>query len=193
MKSATKTALAIAAALTLGLSAVAVNAHPYGYGPGGGMGRGMGPGYGMQGHGMGPGYGMRGRGMGPGAGAFPGAAEERLTALKSELGITAGQESAWQAIVNNAKQHAENRQAWFAKQRDARVADSAPERLAQRTEIMKQRLTEMETSASALKNLYAVLTPEQKAIADRHFGGFGPRAGARYGPGYRGGPGGRFR
>jgi hypothetical protein len=58
---------------------------------------------------------------------------------------------------------------------------------------MKQRLAEMENNASALKNLYAVLTPEQKAIADRHFGGFGPRAGAGYGPGYRGGPGGRFR
>ncbi|MBI4294255.1 MAG: Spy/CpxP family protein refolding chaperone [Betaproteobacteria bacterium] len=204
MKSSTKIALAIASALTLGLGAAAVNAHPYGYGPGGGMGSGMGPGYGMhgqgmgpghgmRGHGMGPGYGMRGYGMGPGGGAFPGAVEGRLAALKSELKITADQESAWQAIVANAKQHAENRQAWFAKMREARVPESAPERLAQRTEIMKQRLAEMENNASAIKNLYAVLTPEQKTIADKWLGGFGPRAGAGYGPGSRGGPGGRFR
>ena len=157
------------------------------------MGWGMGQGHGMHGYGMGPGHGMRGYGMGPGAGAFPGAVEERLAALKSELGITAGQETAWQAIVNNAKQQAENRQAWFAKMREARTADSAPERLAQRTEIMKQRLTEMETNVSALKNLYAVLTPDQKLIADRRLGGFGPRVGAGYGPGHRAGPGGRFR
>lgn len=191
MKPATKIALTIAAALSLGMSAAVVNAHPNG--PGAGMGWGMGPGYGMHGHGMGPGQGMRGQGMGPGGGAFPGAVEERLAALKSELGITAAQESAWQALVNNAKQHAENRQAWFAKMREARTADSAPERLAQRTEIMKQRLAEMETNAAALKNLYAVLSPEQKLIADKRFGGFGPRVGAGYGPGQRGGPGGRFR
>ena len=193
MKPVTKIAFAIAAALSIGLGAVVVNAHAHGYGPGGGMGWGMGPGNGMHGYGMGPGYGMHGYGMGPRAGANPAAAEERLAALKSELGITANQESAWQAIVNNAKQQVENRQAWFAKLREAQPAGSAPERLAQRTEIMKQRLTEMQAHTAALKNLYAVLTPEQKLIADKRFGGYGPRMGAGYGQGSRGGPGGRFR
>ena len=54
---------------------------------------------------------------------------------------------------------------------------------------MKQRETELEASTAVLKNLYAALTPEQKAIADQSFGG--------YGPGYclqgYGGRGGRFR
>ena len=212
MKRTTKIAVAVGAALALGLGAAVVSAHPYGMGWGGGSGYGMG--YGMHGYAMGPGYGMGwgggpgygmhgygigdGYGMGPGYGrgmfnAFPGAVDEGLAGLKSELGITAKQETAWQAFANNAKQQTENRQAWVEKMREARAAGSAPELLAQQTEIMKQRQAELENSVKALKNLYAALTPEQKAIADQRFGGFGPGYGAGYGPGQRGGPGGRFR
>jgi len=221
MKRATKIALAIGTALSLGLAAAAVSAHPFGYGGGWGgghmggygMGPGMmgsyGPGYGM-GSGMmggyGPGYGMGGGGAhmggyGPGYGmgpqgmfnAYPGNAEDGLAALKAELGITAEQDSAWQAFTKNAKQRNENRQAWFAKMHEARSAGSAPELLAQQTEFMKQRQAEMEANTAALKNLYATLTPEQKTIADQRFGGFGPGYGMGYGRGYRGGPGGRTR
>ena len=211
MKRATKIALAIGTALSLGLAAAAVSAHPFGYGGGWGGGHmggyGAGPGYGM-GSGMmggyGPGYGM-GSGMmggyGPGYGmgpqgmfnAYPGNAEDGLAALKAELGITAEQDSAWQAFTKNAKQRNENRQAWFAKMHEARSAGSAPELLAQQTEFMKQRQAEMEANTAALKNLYATLTPEQKTIADQRFGGFGPGYGMGYGRGYRGGPGGRTR
>ena len=215
MKRTTKIAVAVGTVLSLGLAAAVVGAQPYGMGWGGGPGYGMGygmhgyamgPGYGMgPGHGMGwsggPGYGMHGYGMGPGFGmgpgygrgmfnADPGAVEEGFTGLKSELAITDKQETAWQAFVNNAKKQTENRQAWFEKMREARAAGSAPELLAQQTEIMKQRQAELESSATALKNLYAVLTPEQKAIADQRFGGFGPGYQAQ---GYRRGPGGRFR
>ena len=170
-----------------------------GYGQGYGMGPGMMGGYG-QGYGMGwggghmggygPGYGMGPQGM---YNAYPRTAEERLTGLKSELGITADQDTAWQAFVKNAKQQNENRQAWFAKMHEARSAGSLPELLAQQTEFMKQRQAEMEANAAALKDLYATLTPEQKTIADQRFGGFGPGYGAGYGRGYRSGPGGRFR
>ncbi|MGP1678479.1 MAG: hypothetical protein ACTS6J_15145 [Burkholderiales bacterium] len=58
---------------------------------------------------------------------------------------------------------------------------------------MKQRQSELEAEATALKKLYAALTPDQKAAADQLFGGFGPGYGAGYGRGYRGGPGGRSR
>ena len=54
---------------------------------------------------------------------------------------------------------------------------------------MKQRQAEAEANAAALKNLYAALTPEQKAIADRSFGGYGPA----YCLQAFGGAGGRFR
>ncbi|MGP1678471.1 MAG: Spy/CpxP family protein refolding chaperone [Burkholderiales bacterium] len=171
--------------------------HMGGYGPGSGygMGRGMmggngaGPGYNM-GPGMMGGYGP-GYGMGPQAmfNGYSGNADEGLAALKSELGITASQDPAWQAFASNARQQNESRQAWFAKMQEARSAGSTPELLAQQTEFMKQRQTEMAANAAALKNLYIALTPEQKAIADQRFGGNGPGYSAGYGRGYRGGQG----
>ena len=208
MKRATKVLVTVGTALTLGLAAAAVSAQSYGPGWGGWHmgGYGAGPGYGMgpgmmggygPGYGMGPGWGMRGYGGGPGYGMGPqamfggnyGNVDDSLVTLKEQLGITAKQDGAWQAFAKNAKQQSENRQAWFAKMQQARSAGSAPEFLAQQTEFMKQRQTELEANAAALKNLYAALTPEQKAIADQSFGG--------YGPGYClqafGGRGGRFR
>lgn len=200
MRKITKIALSVGAGLSLGLAAAELSAHPDdmgwgGYGPGYGMhgygmGYGMGPGAGM-GYGMGPGagmgYGMHGYGMG--FGAYSGAAEDRLAGLKSELAITDKQEAAWQAFVKSVKQRDENRQAQFAKMREARVSGSLPERLAQRDELFKQHQAERQATTSALKDLYAALTPEQKSVADQLFGGFGPGYGAGYGRGY----GGRFR
>ncbi|HUX26403.1 MAG TPA: Spy/CpxP family protein refolding chaperone [Burkholderiales bacterium] len=195
MKRATKIVIAAGAALSLGLAAATVSAQSYGpgwgghmggYAMGGGMmgGYGAGPGYNM-GPGMMGGYGP-GYGMGPQAmfNAYSGNADEGLAALKSELGITAKQDAAWQAFTKNAKRQDENRQAWFAKMQQARSAGSAPELLAQQTEFMKQRQAEMEANVAALKNLYATLTPEQKTIADQRFGGFGPE----WAQGSRGGP-----
>jgi len=217
MKRITKIAVALGAALTLGLGAGAVSAQPYGYGMGPGMMGGYGPGYGA-GPGYGPGYGMGpgmmggygpgygrgpgwmggygpGYGMGPQAmfGGYSGNTDESLTAMKAQLGITAKQDAAWQAFAKNAKKQSENRQAWFAKMQQARSAGSAPEFLAQQTEIMKQREAELEANAAAVKNLYAALTPDQKTIADQLFGGYCPGYAAGYGRGYRGGPGGRYR
>lgn len=198
MNRPTKIVIALGTALSLGLAAAAVSAHPYGYG--GGWGGGHMGGYGMMGgygagDGMGPGmmggYGP-GYGMGPHAMFNAGNSDEGLAALKVELGITAKQDTAWQAFAAKAKQQAESRQARFAKMQEAHSAGSAPERLAQRTEIMKQHQAELAAQAAALKDLYAALTPEQKALADQRFGGFGPGYGAGYGRGY-GGTGGRFR
>jgi len=180
----------LTATLVLALAAgVAQTASAQGHGA---MGHGMGPGYGMHGYGMGygmgPGHGM-GPGYGMGFGGYPGTAEERLAGLKSELGITAKQESAWQAFANSVKKRDESRAAWFAKMREARAAGSLPEMLAQRDEMFKQHQAERQATTAALKDLYAALAPEQKKVADQLFGGFGPG----YGAGYGRGPGGRFR
>ncbi len=184
MKRTTKIVLALGTAMTLGLGTVAALGHPFdGDGPGWGMGPGMMGSYGM-GHGMMGGYGP-GYGMGPqGAfGACAGDADDGLAGLKTELGITAKQDPAWQAFVKNATQQTESRKAAFDKMQKAQRAGSAPERLAQQADLMKQRQAEMEVNAAALKNLYATLTPEQKVIADQRFGGFGPgwHRGARSG------------
>ena len=201
MKSTSRIIIAVAATVSLAIGG-AVLAQPGGFGMGyGHMGYG-GMGYGMGAGGYGPGAGMGwggghmggyggGYGMGPQAmfNAYSGNTDEGLAALKSDLGITAKQESAWQAFARNASQQNENRRAWFAKMQQARSAGSAPELLAQQAEFMKQRQGEMQANASVLKDLYATLTPEQKAIADQRFGGFGPQYGVGYGRGSRGGPG----
>ena len=196
MKRITKIAIGLGTALALGFGAATVSAQPFGYGMGPGMMGGYGPGYGGRtggysmgwgGHmgGYGPGNGM-GPGMmggyGPGYGMGPQAMyggnyadpDENLAALKSQLGISEKQEGAWQAFVDNAKKQNASRQAWFAKMQEARAAGSAPELLAQQTELLKQRQSELTANAAALKNLYAALTPEQRAIADQRFGGFVP-------------------
>ena len=193
MKRTSKFAIGIGTALVL--AAAVANAYPYGPGPG------WGPGYGTGGPGMGygpgPGMGpMGGRGgMGPmGYGAGPrgygnpaAAADARLAYLKSDLKITSGQETAWKAFADNAKQQAEAMQALRTTMQGSTQA-TAPERLELRNQIMKQRQEQVEKSTAAFKELYAALTPEQKAIADQRFAG-GPGAG----PGFRGGPGWRFR
>ncbi|MFH1044125.1 MAG: Spy/CpxP family protein refolding chaperone [Pseudomonadota bacterium] len=174
----------------------------FGYGPGAGMGPGMGPmgrwsmgygpmgpgmgpmgrgrmGYGPMGPGMGPmgrwsmGYGPMGPGMGPQAWGNPTAvAESRLAGLKSELKITAAQESAWKAYSDQAKQHAEAMQALMSSAQGSAQA-TAPERIELRNQVMKKRQEEMEKTTTAFKDLYAVLTPEQKTLADQRVGMMG--------------------
>jgi len=182
MKRVTKIAIGVGTALTLGLATAVVNAHPYGYGPGWGMGQGsgygpgagMGPGMGPMGHGP-MGYGPMGRGMGPQAYGNPAAAADwRLSGLKSELKITAAQESAWKAFADQTKQQAEAMQALMISAQGSAQA-TAPERLELRNQIMKKRQEQMEKATTAFKDLYAVLTPEQKALADQHFGMMGGR------------------
>jgi Spy/CpxP family protein refolding chaperone len=139
--------------------------------------------------GMGPGFGPMAGGpgvFGPGArfaGRDPVAfVDERIGELKTELKITAAQESAWQAFAGKAKQQAQTMQTMRAKMQEA--GGPTPDRMAQRSEFMKQRLASVESMNAAMKDLYDVLTPEQKAVADQRFGHaggqrmpFGPRGG----------------
>ena len=169
MKRITKIAIGTVTALTLGLAAAAVNANPYGYGPGWGMGQGQG-----YGPGYGPGAGM-GRGMGPQASGNPAAAVEwRLSSLKSELKITAAQESAWKAFSDQAKQQAEAMQKLMTTVQGSAQA-TAPERLELRNQVQKQREEQMAKGTAAFKELYAALSSEQKALADQRVGMMGGR------------------
>lgn len=151
-------------------------ANPEGYGPGwGGHHYGM-AGPGMMGAGaMGPQMmggdhrGAMGSGMAGARGDATAHLEARLAFLKTQFRITPDQESAWQAYAQQARQQAESMQASRAQAPAA--AQTAPERLSQRTEFMKRRSASMESMSVALTALYAVLTPEQKTIADRYFGG----------------------
>ncbi len=147
--------MAAGAALALAVAGTVVNAR---------MGGGFGPG---AGYGMGGGYGMgthMGFGGGPGVGFAN--AQAHLDNLRATLNITASQESAWNAFANAVEQQAQVRQTRFEQLR-ANPPQTAPDRMALRNQMLQQNLAGHEAVQNALNGLYAVLTPEQRAILDR--------------------------
>jgi len=179
------TGLAFVAALAFAASAEACPGGGPGPGWGGGHGHGMGPGACAQGE-AGAGFcGARGAGPGPGfARGNPAAVSEaRLAYLKSELAITSTQEKAWNAYASTVRARAAEMQALRGKVAEA--GGTAPERFALRAEVMKQRVAGMDAVSTAVKDLYAVLTPEQKARADEQLAYGGPGRMAFAGRGWR--------
>ncbi|EGW54149.1 Spy/CpxP family protein refolding chaperone [Candidatus Endoriftia persephonae] len=145
MKQTTKQFLGVAAASVLVIGLVnGVFAHG-GYGPG------FGPGWGGH-HGM----------MGGGPVAY---ADQQLIGLRSTLGITADQESAWnaytEAVKGKAGLMASHRQSMFGS------GSIAPE---QRFTFRQQGLEQMQKVTTASRDLYSVLTPEQQARAGNLIG-----------------------
>lgn len=169
MKTTSRIAAVSLAVLTLGLAG-AVAAHPgmgMGQGTGPGMGQGAGPGtsQGMYG-------GMRG-GMRSGLAGpqTPADVAARLSDLKAELKITEAQAGAWQAFAALAQQQVEQREATRT-QMQAQLQNATPEERAAHYETMKTaRETQFAARSKALTDLYAVLTPEQKAVADQQLRG----------------------
>ena len=185
MKSTYRTLAQLAAAVSIALAAPAF-AHPGGMGAGNGNDKSTesGCGYGPGAGGMGMHGGM---GMGPmsGHGGYgnPAAmAEGRLAYLKTELKIASNQEAAWNAFATNARKQADGMQALREKMQENK-GTTAPERLALHADAMKQRAATMDAVAAGLKDLYAALTTEQKAILDQHFQRHGPGAVAWNKPG----------
>jgi len=155
----------------------------YGGGPRGGYGPGMMGGAARGGYGPGAGY-----GAGPGGGFGPGAAgagvtermDARLAFLKDQLKITSDQEAAWDAYAKQAKTQVETMAAFHAQGPIA--AETPAERIEQHAARMKLRAQQAQAMSAAVKELFAVLTPEQQTIANQHFGG--PRYGQAGGRGY---------
>jgi hypothetical protein len=117
----------------------------------------------------------------------------RLETLEEDLRLMPEQRSAWLAYRERVLKMAEDAQ------RTARAAlggeMAAPKRLDQLADIARDRLTAIEDIVDAGKNLYAILTPAQKSVADRRMAvpvmalvGVEPTSGARGGPGGGGEP-----
>lgn len=135
--------------------------------------------------------GMRRSAMQSGGMMEPGArVEQRLARLKGELKLTAEQEPLWKAFAETSQAEAgKGMQAMRERTKDDKQI-SAPERMAQMQGMMKERLAAMESVNESFNRLYAALTPEQKAAADKHFSAAGrhPHGHGGGGPG-RQGPG----
>ena len=113
-----------------------------------------------QGHGPMMGHGSM-MGHGPEANCMAGGPEAHLGTLKTELKLTAQQESAWQAFEKTVRAQMS---AHAAGPTTAKDADPMQARVAH----MEQRLAGMKEVQKARTDLYKVLTPEQKAVFDRH-------------------------
>ncbi|MHB1199034.1 MAG: Spy/CpxP family protein refolding chaperone [Polaromonas sp.] len=146
-----------------------------GSGMGGTSGSGMGMGSGMggtSGSGMGMGAGM-GAGMGSGMGMGGTMAASQLADLKVELKITPTQETAWLAFENQAKQQVTAMQALGSQMHNQKAGASSTDFAAQHDAMTKLHDGSQAAQSTALKDLYAVLTPEQKAIADQRLNAMG--------------------
>jgi hypothetical protein len=104
--------------------------------------------------------------MGGGGMMNPAAAEYRLDGVKSALKITAEQESAWNAYAGVVKAQAETR----AKFREQMFATDPAARAELQSKHFADNAEAAKQIGAARDGLYAVLTPEQKATADRLIG-----------------------
>ena len=169
MKTSTKIIAASAAALAL--SAGGLVFAQAGQGPYGRMSGGMG--MGMQHAGMGMGMNGGGQGGMRGAGAM-GDPTAQLAAAKTELKITAAQEGAWQAFEGVVRQQAAAGQAtrtamqaqMQARQQDPNAAATF-DYAAQRETMLKLRESHQATLDTARQALFAVLTPDQRTLAEQ--------------------------
>lgn len=94
--------------------------------------------------------------------------EKRLARFKNELKITSEQENAWAAYAEKTRDNVKDIRDRMEEANHDQL-QTAPERFDRHIELMRERLASFENMDDALKQLYAALTPEQKAIADRHF------------------------
>lgn len=123
-----------------------------------------------------------GMGMGPGGGcamagnkmAIPARIDSHLATMKKELKIGTDQEEAWSSFAKTVKQQKTEMmsamQERMQQPNSAQSTQAATDRIGERTQLMKQHVAGMETVAAAMKQLYAVLTPQQKEILDKRFG-----------------------
>lgn len=138
--------------------------------------------------GMGPDMGMRG-GQGPEAAA---SVATRLAAGKAALKISADQDAAWAkyagVMTQLAQAHDAMRTQMQAQVRDGKVP-SAEEAAKQRDAMIKLRTEHQAQRAVAVRDLYAVLTPEQRAIAEDYLQGHRGHRMAGHMGGHMGGQG----
>ncbi len=91
-----------------------------------------------------------------------------IAKLHDELKITPTQESAWKNFADNFAQSMGMMADRSKTAAPANEALSAPERLEKHIAMQQQHLDHMQSHLTALKALYAVLTPEQQAILNKH-------------------------
>jgi hypothetical protein len=100
-------------------------------------------------------------------------AEGRIAFLKTELGITEAQKTAWDAYADATKRNLHNMQSMWQSMTAAFEAKTPVERLDAHMAAMDGRLAALKEVKPALANLYATLSDNQKKKADEILTGIG--------------------
>lgn len=109
-------------------------------------------------------------------------AERHLDYMKYQLKITAAQEPLWNAYAEKMQAKAGKGMQALRDSTDAKL--TAPERMAKMQSLMEAHLASMKDVHESFSRLYAALTPEQQAVADKQANRMGRGSmGGRQGPG----------
>lgn len=111
---------------------------------------------------------MEQRGTGEPAEALPAAPiERRIAFLRTQLDITDAQQPQWTAFANALRAGPQNVRAAYAEALKDGPPATAPDRAELRVKLLSSMLDALKTTASAERSLYAVLTDDQKQVADQ--------------------------
>lgn len=97
--------------------------------------------------------------------------EGRIAFLKAELKVTEAQTPQWNAFADALRANAKAHQSMHEQMGKGGMPSSWPERLAARQKMMSMHLDGLKNLEAAAKPLFAALTEEQKALADRLLSG----------------------
>ena len=103
--------------------------------------------------------------------------EGRIAFLKAELAITDAQLPQWNAFADTLRARAKSMQETMAKLMKDGMPTSAPARGQVMVQIMTARLDSLKAMVAASDALYAVLSDDQKKVADSLLNGRGPMMG----------------
>ena len=98
-------------------------------------------------------------------------AEGRIAFLKTELKITDAQTPQWNVFADVLRANAKTHQAMHEQMTKGGMPSSWPERLAFQQKAMSARLDGLKALEGAAKPLYAVLTDDQRKLADQLLSG----------------------
>jgi hypothetical protein len=90
----------------------------------------------------------------------------RIAFLKAELGITAAQETQWNAFADALRAAAQSMQTERAAMMNQGASESWPERLALHERLLSDRLAALKAIEGPVKSLYRVLSEQQRQKAD---------------------------
>lgn len=102
--------------------------------------------------------------MGAGSGKFAERIEKRQADLHDKLKLTSEQETAWKKFSKKMKPESRNRP-----DQSELSTLHAPERMERMHAMMKEHESRMGDRVAAVKEFYAVLTPEQQKLFDDQF------------------------